>query len=55
VFCGFTFGAATGGFAASWLLPRYDWHSVMLMGGVLPLLVLPFFSARLTGIGTFSD
>ncbi|WP_312665085.1 MFS transporter, partial [Pantoea sp. CTOTU49201] len=37
VFCGFTFGAATGGFAASWLLPRYDWHSVMLMGGVLPL------------------
>ncbi|MEA5103639.1 aromatic acid/H+ symport family MFS transporter [Pantoea sp. S18] len=42
VFCGFTFGAATGGFAASWLLPRYDWHSVMLMGGVLPLLVLPF-------------
>ncbi|QDY41983.1 MFS transporter [Candidatus Pantoea soli] len=42
VFCGFTFGAATGGFAASWLLPRYNWHSVMLMGGVLPLLVLPF-------------
>ncbi len=42
VFCGFTFGAASGGFAASWLLPRYDWHSVMLMGGVLPLVVLPF-------------
>lgn len=42
VFCGFTFGAASGGFAASWLLPRYDWHSVMFMGGVLPLLVLPF-------------
>lgn len=42
VFCGFTFGAATGGFAASWLLPRYNWHSLMLMGGVLPLLVLPF-------------
>ena len=42
VFCGFTFGAASGGFAASWLLPRYDWHSVMLMGGMLPLIVLPF-------------
>lgn len=41
VFCGFTFGAASGGFAASWLLPRYGWHAVMLMGGVLPLLVLP--------------
>ena len=34
VFCGFTFGAASGGFAASWLLPRYDWHSVMLMGEI---------------------
>ncbi|MFV9669557.1 MFS transporter [Pantoea sp. KXB25] len=41
VFCGFTFGAASGGFAASWLLPRYDWHSVLLLGGILPLLVLP--------------
>ena len=42
VFCGFTFGAASGGFAASWLLPRYNWHAVMVLGGVLPLLVLPF-------------
>jgi AAHS family 4-hydroxybenzoate transporter-like MFS transporter len=42
VFCGFTFGAASGGFAASWLLPRYNWHSVLLLGGILPLLMLPF-------------
>lgn len=42
VFCGFTFGAASGGFAASWLLPRYNWHSVLLLGGTLPLLILPF-------------
>lgn len=42
VFCGFTFGAAAGGFAASWLLPRYSWHAVLLMGGILPLLVLPW-------------
>lgn len=42
VFCGFTFGAACGGFAASWLLPRYNWHSVLLLGGILPLLLLPF-------------
>lgn len=41
VFCGFTFGAAAGGFAASWLIPRYGWHSVLVMGGVLPLLVVP--------------
>ncbi|THB83359.1 MFS transporter [Pantoea allii] len=42
VFCGFTFGAASGGFAASWLLPHYNWHSVLLLGGILPLLMLPF-------------
>ena len=41
VFCGFTFGAASGGFAASWLIPHYGWHSVLVMGGVLPLLLLP--------------
>lgn len=42
VFCGFTFGAAAGGFAASWLIPRFGWHSVLLLGGILPLLVMPF-------------
>ena len=26
IFCGFTFGAAVGGFTASWLIPRYGWH-----------------------------
>ncbi|MFS2225763.1 MFS transporter [Pantoea sp. B65] len=41
VFCGFTFGAATGGFAASWLIPCFGWHSVLLMGGTLPLLIVP--------------
>ncbi len=41
VFCGFTFGAASGGFAASWLIPAYGWHAVLLMGGILPLLLTP--------------
>ncbi|MCK8255700.1 MFS transporter, partial [Erwinia amylovora] len=36
VFCGFTFGAASGGFAASWLIPHYGWNAVLIMGGVLP-------------------
>lgn len=47
VFCGFTFGTASGGFAASWLLPRYEWHSVLLLGGILPLLVLPVLIRQL--------
>lgn len=42
VFCGFTFGAATGGLTASWLLSKYSWHAVMLMGGGLSLSMLPF-------------
>lgn len=41
VFCGFTFGAASGGFAASWLIPHYGWNAVLIMGGVLPLLLVP--------------
>ncbi|HCT9584207.1 TPA: aromatic acid/H+ symport family MFS transporter [Raoultella ornithinolytica] len=41
IFCGFTFGAAAGGFSASWLIPRFGWHSLMALGGVLPLLFAP--------------
>jgi len=41
VFCGFTFGAAGGGFAASWLIPHYGWPSVLTVGGLLPLLIVP--------------
>lgn len=41
IFCGFTFGAAVGGFTASWLIPRYGWHSLMALGGILPLLFAP--------------
>ncbi|MGE9550140.1 MFS transporter [Erwinia amylovora] len=41
VFCGFTFGAAGGGFAASWLIPHYGWHAVLVVGGLLPLMIVP--------------
>lgn len=41
VFCGFTFGAAGGGFAASWLIPNFGWHAVLIVGGLLPLLITP--------------
>ncbi|CCG87303.1 MFS transporter [Erwinia piriflorinigrans] len=41
VFCGFTFGAASGGFAASWLIPNMGWHAVLVVGGILPLLLVP--------------
>lgn len=41
VFCGFTFGAAGGGFAASWLIPHFGWHAVLILGGLLPLVLVP--------------
>nr|WP_302229330.1 aromatic acid/H+ symport family MFS transporter [Azotobacter vinelandii]WKN24491.1 aromatic acid/H+ symport family MFS transporter [Azotobacter vinelandii] len=40
-FCGFSFGAAGGGFLSAWMIPNLGWQSVLVMGGVLPLLVVP--------------
>ncbi|WP_455426803.1 MFS transporter [Dryocola sp. LX212] len=47
IFCGFTFGAASGGFAASWMMPNLGWHSLMVLGGVLPLLFVPLLMWKL--------
>ncbi|MBI3144494.1 MAG: aromatic acid/H+ symport family MFS transporter [Pseudogulbenkiania sp.] len=41
VFCGFTVGAAGGGFLAAWMIPNFGWASVLVLGGVLPLIVAP--------------
>ncbi len=41
IFCGFTFSSAAGGFSASWLIPQFGWHSLMALGGILPLLFAP--------------
>lgn len=40
-FCGFSFGAASGGFLSAWMIPHLGWHSVLILGGALPLLVAP--------------
>jgi AAHS family 4-hydroxybenzoate transporter-like MFS transporter len=37
VSCGFTFGAAVGGFVSAILIPVFGWQSVFIAGGVLPL------------------
>ena len=34
---GFALGAAAGGWAASLLIPRFGWQSVLLFGGLLPV------------------
>ncbi|MFJ3048021.1 MFS transporter [Herbaspirillum chlorophenolicum] len=39
VSCGFTVGAAAGGFVSAALIPAYGWHAVFWVGGAVPLLL----------------
>lgn len=39
MFCGFPLGAAFGGFLAAWMIPLFGWRSVLMLGGVTPLLL----------------
>ena len=39
--CGFSLGAAVGGFVAAALIPRFGWESVFVAGGAVPLLIVP--------------
>jgi len=39
MFCGFSIGAAVGGFVAAALVSRYGWESVFVIGGVVPVTV----------------
>ncbi len=41
MFCGFTVGSALGGLAAAQILSHFGWQGVLLLGGVLPLLLVP--------------
>ncbi|AXW19610.1 MFS transporter [Ralstonia solanacearum] len=41
MFCGFTLGSGFGGIVAAQLVPDFGWRSVLLFGGVVPLLLLP--------------
>lgn len=39
MFCGFTLGSAMGGLLAAQLVAEHGWRSVLVVGGVVPLLV----------------
>jgi AAHS family 4-hydroxybenzoate transporter-like MFS transporter len=47
MFCGFSVGAALGGFLAAALIPQVGWRSVFVVGGVAPLLLAPILALRL--------
>ena len=40
MFCGFNLGMAGGGFISAKMIPAYGWHSLLVIGGVLPLLLV---------------
>ena len=40
MFCGYNLGMAVGGFFSSWLIPNYGWHSLFLIGGWAPLILM---------------
>src|SRR6202035_6044736 len=47
MFCGFSVGAALGGFLAAGLIPHFGWRSVFVVGGVAPLLLAPVLALKL--------
>jgi len=32
-------GAAFGGFLAAWMIPLWGWRSVLMLGGIAPLVL----------------
>lgn len=47
MFCGFPLGAAFGGFLAAWMIPHFGWRSVLLLGGIAPLVLSVLLIATL--------
>ena len=40
MFCGFPLGSTLGGVLSTGLIDQFGWHSVFVVGGVLPLLLV---------------
>jgi len=41
MFCGFTIGSAAAGLAASHIVAAYGWQGLLVLGGVLPIALVP--------------
>jgi AAHS family 4-hydroxybenzoate transporter-like MFS transporter len=42
MFCGFPLGAVLGGLVSAQLMPHFGWPVVFYLGGVLPVILVPF-------------
>jgi AAHS family 4-hydroxybenzoate transporter-like MFS transporter len=47
MFCGFTIGSASAGLAASGIVSAFGWQGLLILGGVLPVLLVPVLIALL--------
>ncbi len=47
MFCGFTLGSALGGILAAYLVDHLGWRSVLIVGGIAPLALLPLLAWQL--------
>ena len=47
MFCGFPLGAAAGGFLAAWMIPHFGWRSVLIFGGITPLLLATLAAVKM--------
>lgn len=47
MFSGFSLGSAGIGFIAGYLIPHFGWRSVLLVGGISPLVLVPLLAALL--------
>lgn len=43
MFCGFTLGSALGGIAAAHIVDSLGWHWVLIVGGILPIILVPWW------------
>jgi MFS transporter, AAHS family, 4-hydroxybenzoate transporter len=47
MFCGFSLGSAAGGALAAKLIPSFGWQSVFVLGGLLPIALVPLVAFAL--------
>jgi MFS transporter, AAHS family, 4-hydroxybenzoate transporter len=53
IYAGAPIGAAASGISAIWLLPRFGWQAIYVLGGVLPLLIAALIAFLLPESLTF--
>jgi AAHS family 4-hydroxybenzoate transporter-like MFS transporter len=47
MYCGFSVGLVAGGAASAWLIPHTGWQSVLILGGVAPIVLSIFLAVFL--------